>query len=72
MGYPSKPQRFMSIIFHIIQEICNSDAFIGHVHICDIYGCNLLITLQLIYYYYVNFIKCIFFTISMTHLKVHP
>ena len=46
MSDPSKVQQYMSMLFHIIQERCKSDAFIGHVCTCNSNGWNLLINLR--------------------------
>ena len=35
---PLEIQQYMSILFHIIQERCNSDAFIGQVRRCESNG----------------------------------
>ena len=40
MGAPSKVQQCMLMLFCIIQERYNSDAFIGHVRRCDSNGWN--------------------------------
>ena len=40
VGDPSKVQQFMAIIIHRIEEVCNSNVFIGNVVICGSNGWN--------------------------------
>ena len=48
MDVPPKAQYCVSMVYHIINEILNSDASIGHMRICYFNCCNLLIYLVFI------------------------